>query len=51
MVALVEDSKVEQYKEHLWKNFYSKEPAAEGRARESVLFSSHPGPGACVFVK
>lgn len=51
MVALVEDSKVEQYKEHLWKNFYSKEPAAEGRPRESVLFSSHPGPGACVFVK
>ncbi|MPC08590.1 N-acetylgalactosamine kinase [Portunus trituberculatus] len=51
MVALVEDSKVEQYKEHLWNNFYSKESAAEGRARESVLFSSHPGPGACVFVK
>ncbi|XP_063844000.1 N-acetylgalactosamine kinase-like isoform X3 [Scylla paramamosain] len=51
MVALVEESKVEQYKEHLWKNFYSKEPAAEGRPRESVLFSSHPGPGAYVFVK
>lgn len=51
MVALVEDGKVEQYKDHLWKHCYSKEPAAQGRPRDSYLFTSHPGPGACVFVK
>ncbi|KAG0722948.1 N-acetylgalactosamine kinase [Chionoecetes opilio] len=51
MVALVEEDKVEQYKEHLWKSYYSKEAAAEGRPRNTLLFSSPPGPGACVFVK
>lgn len=51
MVALVEEGKVEQYKDHLWKLCYSKDQAAQGRPRNSYLFSTHPGPGACVFVK
>lgn len=51
MVALVEESKAEEYKSKLGKEFYSQEPAAKGKNISNVLFSTRPGPGACVYVK
>lgn len=51
MVALVEDSKAEEYKKKLEKEFYSCEPAAKGKNISTILFSTLPGSGACVYVK
>lgn len=51
MVALVEESKAEEYKSKLEKEFYSQEPAAKGKNLSTVLFSTRPGSGACVYVK
>nr|XP_045604354.1 N-acetylgalactosamine kinase-like isoform X1 [Procambarus clarkii] len=51
IVALVKEDDVENYKKVLLEDFYSKEAAADGRDMSSVLFSSRPGSGACIFVK
>ncbi|KAK4305187.1 hypothetical protein Pmani_022907 [Petrolisthes manimaculis] len=51
MVALVEESKAEEYKRKLEKEFYSHEPAAKGKNISTFLFSTRPGPAACVYIK
>ncbi|XP_042234284.1 N-acetylgalactosamine kinase-like isoform X2 [Homarus americanus] len=51
MVALVEEKSTEAYKKMLQDRYYSQEPAAQGRDMNSILFSSRPGSGACIFVE
>lgn len=51
MVALVQDDDTEAYKKMLQERYYSQEPSAQGRDPSSILFSSRPGPGACIFVQ
>ncbi|KAK7076823.1 N-acetylgalactosamine kinase [Halocaridina rubra] len=49
MVAMVKEEDAEEYKQHLIKEFYSKEPSVNGKEINSVLFSSLPSPGACIY--
>ncbi|KAK8734670.1 hypothetical protein OTU49_005926 [Cherax quadricarinatus] len=51
IVALVKEEAVENYKKMLREKYYNKEPEAEGRDINTILFSSRPGSGACIFVQ
>ncbi|XP_042890881.1 N-acetylgalactosamine kinase-like isoform X2 [Penaeus japonicus] len=49
MVALVKEEEVENYKAMLLEEFYSQEPVVQERDMDTILFSSQPGSGACIF--
>lgn len=49
MVALVKEEEVENYKAKLVEEFYNQEPEAQGRDIDTILFSSQPGSGACIY--
>ena len=49
IVALVTESKVEEYTSYLQSNYYQDLPAAKGLQPDTYLFPTEPGPGAAVF--
>lgn len=49
MVALIKEEEVENYKAKLVEEFYNETPEAQGRDLSTILFSSQPGSGACIF--
>ncbi|XP_066961054.1 N-acetylgalactosamine kinase isoform X1 [Macrobrachium rosenbergii] len=49
MVAMVKEEEAEEYKELLVKEYYSQEANTKDKDINSVLFSSQPSPGACIY--
>lgn len=49
MVALVSESDVESFINHLKENYYRHLPAAKGRDLDQVIFATQPGSGATIY--
>ncbi|XP_068239346.1 N-acetylgalactosamine kinase isoform X2 [Palaemon carinicauda] len=49
MVAMVKEEMADEYKKLLVKDYFSHEPTANNKDISSILFSSHPSPGACIY--